>query len=757
MTDATFEPPSQPSEEADPAEAQVAPPINEHWTQLLRARLAAALPERTRLSRLAFSVTIPVFCWVFYTTSSGMIDIMRRDGDDYVGLLGTFIGASAVLVMLTATSWSLGADLGALIARRQFLGERIVLKTFITLGVYLFVFSISAFFSFTYYYNNIFRLSSRKIVGELQPMELAADVLLPAGKMIAQNYDARTERLFALGPVRAHLEAMDAIASAASGAAGPRLRDNLRKAEEEGQRVAAAAARKNAEDLQQAQAIGREIADARQKIAALEQTIAGLEPIIKSKQDEAAAAALTLRQEEQLATDAAKGLDNLGAACGPNCAAHRAKATAAKKRLDALRDTLAAPTNERVTAIRQRDALEAQLLTLRQQEESALARSAAAPAAPSEAPMDLAATLRALAKARDDIRANPTLSTFRAAKPTCQLLLAAERQSNLAPAQVPADFSCDPDADEMRAIFAERDSVIAGRAAFDIKCSLDGELRDELQAISLRIRNASESDKSAAATGVAEGKKLVDACVVAGKAAGLAEADVQTLLKRSDVFLRGHSMERNRFELAREAFLSLTPDATMAIGVAVAQDAFMLVMKLLSELMKREVKVKERRPLPSFMDLTDTEEDDCDTRIVKTLLRCAKPFHGGTSSFDARAAERDLPETVTDNLNGLLNRLVRHGIAYVDRKGVYVMDDESLIEAETRLEALLKRQRVRMSTVGALGGSRAGALWGGEPPDGAGPRRTRGFGGLERYLSPRFLPPTEPLSDGARTIALFGG
>lgn len=739
MSDATLEPPSLPAGDADPAEAQAAPSVREQWTQTFRARLAEALPERTRLSRLALAVTVPVFCWVFYTTSSGMIDIMRRDGDDFIGLIGTFIGASAVLIMLTATSWSLGADLGALIARRQFFGERIVLKTFITLGVYLFVFSISVFFSFTYYYNNIFRLSSRKIVSELQPMELAADVLLPAGKMIAQNYDAQTERLFGAAPVRAHLEAMDAIAQAANGAAGPRLRDSLRKAEEEAQRVAAAAARKNAEDLVQAQALTRQIAEARDKIAVLERTVSGLDPIISSKQDEAAAVAVTVRQEEQLATDAAKGLDNLGASCGPNCTAHRAKAATARKRLEALKETLAGPTNERAAAIRQRDALEAQLVTLRQREESALARSGAAPAAPSEAPLDLAATLRALAKAREDIRANPTLATFRAAKPACQLLLAAERQSNAAPTQIPPDFSCDPDADETRAIFAERDGVIAGRAAFEKKCSLDGELREELQAISLRVRSASESDKSAATAGIAEAKKLVDGCVVAGKTAGLSEADVQTLLKRSDLFLRGHSMDRNRFELAREAFLSLTPDATMAIGVAVAQDAFMLVMKLLSELMKREVKAKERRPLPSLMDLTDLEEDDCDTRVLKTLLRRAKPFHGGTSLFDARAAERDLPEPVKENLNGLLSRLVRHGIAYVDRRGVYVLDDESLIEAETRLEALLKRQRVRMSTVGALSGAGDGLLWLEEPTDGAGPRRPRGFGGLERYLSPRFL------------------
>lgn len=751
MTDATLETPSTPAGAAAPEGAESAS-ARRSWSRTLRERLAAALPSRPELGQLAFLVTIPVFFWVFYTTSSGMIDIMRRSGDDLAGLVGTFVGASAVLVMLAATSWSLGADLGALIARRQFLGERIVLKTLITFGVFLFVFSISAFFSFTYYYNNIFRLSSKKIVSELQPMELAADVLLPAGKAIAQSYDAQTERLFSTPAMRSHLEAIDAVAQAANGAAGPRLRDTLRKAQEEAQRAAAAAARKNAADLQEAQALARQIEESRDKIVALDRTIARLDPIIKSKQEESSAALALAREEEQLAIDASKGLDNLGAACGPNCLSHRAKAAAARKRLEALRETLAAPVSQRAGAIKQRDALSADLITLRQQQESALARSNAAPAAASETPMDLAATSRALTKARDDIRANPSLATLRAAKPACSLLLAAERQASAAPPLVPANFSCDPDADEFRALFAAREAVIAGRAAFEKQCSLDGELRDSLQAISLRVRNAPESDKTAAAAGFGEAKKRVDACVVLGRAAGLPEAEAQALLKRSDEFLRRHSLERNRFELAREAFLSFSPDATMAIGVAVAQDAFMFVMKLLSELLKREVKTRERQALPPLMDLTDSDGDECDARVMKTLLRGSRPIYGAMSAFDARSSDAvTLPERVKENLVGLLNRLVRHGVAYVDRKGVYILDDESLLEAEARLEILLKRQKLRASAAGALSRSEEFALWGDEPAGGATAfksRPRRGFGGLQRYLSPRFLSEGGELGEG---------
>ena len=381
-------------------------------------RLIGPPPYRMNLGQVATLVTIPVFCWVFFTTWSGMIDIMRRETYDWIGVLGAFVGTTAILVMLASTSLSLGADLGALIARRQFLGERIVIKTLVTSSVFLFVFSMSAFFSFTYYYTNIFRLSSKKIVSEMQPMELAAEVLLTASKQINANYDADTARIVSAPGMNAYLESLDALLQVAN-STGSGFREEIRKNQDRLQRAATEAAKKTAADLQDAQATNRQLDETRNKIVALNQIVVDLEPIIKSKQDEIVSLSSTARQEDQLAVDAAKGLDGLGAACGPNCKSHQAKATAARSRIATIRQTLTAPVNDRANAITQRDALTAQIITLRQKTESAaLARKQIVPK--EESAPDLDATLRELANLRNQIRSDPTWAKISASESALQ-------------------------------------------------------------------------------------------------------------------------------------------------------------------------------------------------------------------------------------------------------------------------------------------------------------------------------------------------
>ena len=685
------------------------------------------------LGRVGMAVALPVLAWVFYTTASGMIDIMQKEPGDLVGVAGTLVATSAILIMLASTSWSLGADLAALIAHRRMARERMIIKTLVTALVFTFVFSISAFFSFTYYYNNIFKLSSRKIVAELQPNELAAEVMLPAAKQITAAQEAASARIVATPTFRTYLDSLDGLIDSAR-QAGPALRETIRKNQDAQRAVLAQAARQAAAELEAARTAARQMEEARADIAALDKSAAAFDAIIKSKQDEMDQLAATARQEEQLAVDAEHGLDNQGAACGPNCHTHRAKAQEALQRMAVIRRTLSGPANERANALKKRDALAAALITLKQKAEAA-ETSPGRPAAKLETAPDLDANLRELVALRDQLRVDPAWSRVRAAKPICEPILAAARQANAAPPAVARDFACEPQG-EARDLLSAREDARAALAAYDKKCGIEAGLRDELNAIIGKIRAAPASDKNAAAEGFNAAKTVIDSCIVAGKSLGLSDADVRDYLKKSDDFLRAHSSERNKFELAREAFWSFTPDSTMAICVAMAQDAFVFIMKFLSEIFKRGFELRERRPFMAPLDLTDDEDEPVDIRAMKALLRVARPMPGEMSEIDPHAQTiAALPSAVRDNLTAILNRLVRDEIAHVDRKRAYVVDNVTIAQVESRLHAALKPRAARALRYALDGGG-----------EGAGPRafyadpiaartRRRRPSALERYLA----------------------
>jgi len=699
----------------------------------MRGALTRLWAKELDLGRIGMMVAPPVLAWVFYTTSSGMIDIMQKAPGDVIGLAGAFVATSAILIMLAATSWSLGADLAALIARRRMARERMIIKTLVTAVVFLFVFSISAFFSFTYYYNNIFKLSSRRIVAETQPMELAAEIALPARKQIDANYAAASARIAAEPGYRDYLNALDALVATAR-QAGPALRETILRNQEAQRAKIDEAARQAAAELESARAAARQMEDARAEILSLEKSAAEFDAIIRAKQAEIDALSATARQEEQLAVDAEHGLDNKGAACGPNCHAHRAKAEEALKRLAAIRKTLTGPTNERTAALRKRDALAASLIPLKQKAETA-ATVAGRPAARFDSAPDLDATLRELTAMRDALQTDPTWARIRDARPLCEPLLAAARQAGAAPATLPRDFVCEPQG-PVRDLLAGRDTLLAARAEFDRKCGMEAGLRDDLAAIVTRIRAAPSSDTAAAANGLNAAKAAVDACVVAGKTVGLTDEDVRDFLKKSDNFLRAHSSERNKFELAREAFWSFTPDSTMAICVAMAQDAFLFIMKFLSEIFKRSFETRERRQFTAPMDLSDDEDEAVELRAMKALLRAAHPTHGDMSEIDpAHPTISTLPSNVRENLTAILNRLIRDEIAHVDRRGFSLVDNVTMAQIEARLHAALKPRSgraLRLTLDGDIEGAGPRAHY--ADPVAARMRRRRPSA-LERYLA----------------------
>jgi hypothetical protein len=207
--------------------------------------------------------------------------------------------------------------------------------------------------------------------------------------------------------------------------------------------------------------------------------------------------------------------------------------------------------------------------------------------------------------------------------------------------------------------------VLAGRTSFEKKCSLRGDVGATISALTDRVSADNTID------GLAEAKKSIDACIYAARGAGLAETDVQAFIKRSNEFSRDNNTRLNKFALARKAFTAGTSDSTMAIAVAVVQDAFILVLKLLSDIFGREARPRRREATGSPLDISDRDYDGPEIRAAKAIL----------------------PPDVRDNVKALVNRFVRQGGAHVDRKGNYLIDNTTIREIETEVRNLSQTAR----------------------------------------------------------------
>lgn len=639
----------------------------------------AKAPFKFDLGRLGIFVAIPVILWAFYTTSSGMIDIMSQDDHDRAGAIGAVVGSAAVLAVLALTSWSLGTDLGALLTRRR--SERPApLKVIVVSVFFLFVFSFSVFFSFTYYYKNIFALSSKKLIEELQPAEFATMIITATEKKIDSAYsDVSVHIKDEKGAAGPWLRGINELVKVA-GTGGANLRDAVRKLQEENQREAEANAKKRSELTTALQTANRKLADATNELVGYDNAIANVTKIIEPKREEIKTLQAELKETEQKAADAEKGLDNLGEGCGKNCKALLSKASAARGKIAVIRSSLVQPEKEYTEQVSRRERLASQIPVLSQQVQRTQSALDSIPAAQkADIPSDVGGTARMLIDARDEFLRMPTWQTLRAIKPACDVMLASVRQAKME-ADLASNFNCELQATDIRQMLTARDGVTEGRAAFAKRCGLSegSELQLAIRKLTQSIQkdDAKGGEQSLDKTGV-----LLEPCIFMAKAAGISDTDVQELQKQQRTFQLSNTTRRNKFQLAREAFWSGTPDATMAIGIAVAQDAFILILKLLAEIFGYEAKPRIRSRLNAPIDVADRETDVAEVRALKSLLRDSRATRGDVSKFSVAAAS-SLPLEVKENLVAHLNRMIRDGTAHVDGEDSYLIDNSALKQME---------------------------------------------------------------------------
>ena len=199
------------------------------------------------LGRIGFVVIIPVMLWVFYTTLSGLVDIMRKGPDDNFGLIGAVIGSAAILSLMALSSWLLGSELAAAATGKRRAAKGGIAGLFVIIPAFLFFFSMSAFFSYTYYHANLFNLSARKLAGETQPMELAVAVLPGMSAAVGQAYEDQIKKILARQDTLDWMKNVDALVRTArkdNEALAQRWRDEQTKRSDMERQAAAEEAKK---------------------------------------------------------------------------------------------------------------------------------------------------------------------------------------------------------------------------------------------------------------------------------------------------------------------------------------------------------------------------------------------------------------------------------------------------------------------------------------------------------------------------------
>jgi hypothetical protein len=673
------------------------------------------------LSRVGLLVVFPVACWAYYTTFQGLVDITRQGPNDSVGVIGALIGSAAILTMMALTSWLLGADLAAALANRR-RGSSMKNITVLTI-TFLFFFGLSSFFSYTYYHANFFGLSSKRITGESQAMDLAAEIV-PAldSAIIAANKTSKDAALNSPGSAE-WLVSVDELIKKA-GAGGANFFDEITKINKTKQAEQQDA---DAQRIKQAQEQQRNLEAAKTKIQDLQRDIGTQQTVIAKLEGDQAKLDAEAKTEDAEAQKSEVGLDSSKIAkCGPICGSHKEKARVAREGIKKIDNLLKGPRKLRDDKQAELDALQRQLPGLQ-----------GAASAPAPGPrVDKAATLPDISQLPDRLsaaarrfREDPTWTTLRTAKADCEVLLGAARQLKGIQLKLSPTFECLPQDDATRRLLDTRETAATAWKQYKNQCALDGALGNEMKQISERVR----SREMAPTEALNAGKKFVDDCIAKAGSAGIPSDQLRAFYQSATNFVRNNTLERNRFEMATDALAKFDVDARKALAVALAQDLLILLYKFVSDNYRYRSRSRRFVSTGAPIDLSDRKNDQPEIRARKMLLRLAAPGRGDAcwiSENDIATAQ--VPPDVIENLRGLLNTLARQGAAWADKKGVQAIDNAAIAQIEAELRNAGTSSFGEDDGAGGIGPSATGG-----PRIGGAKAEVEGAGSTIRRLEPQ--------------------
>ena len=630
------------------------------------------------LGRIGFVVIIPVMLWVFYTTFSGLVDIMRKGPDDNFGLIGAVIGSAAILSLMALSSWLLGSELAAAVAGKRRAAKGGIVGLFVIIPSFLFFFGMSAFFSYTYYHANLFNLSAKNLAGETQPMELAVAVLPGMSLAVGQAHEDQIRKILARQDTLVWMRSVDALIRTARNdneALAQRWRDEQTKRSDVERQASAEEAkkRKSAQDAKlQIEGIEPRLAERAIQLQALKDQIRPWDERVAVLDVEAA-------KFEAAASFADRGLDRTrvrgcgNEVCKPalkNASDRRKKIADIQKELKPKHDELARTTAE----------IEVFRKTLSGLREQAYFSGRGDQKNVMSAPVvfDLGSGLQGLDEARREFERDPSWSAINRIKASCEVLLPVILETKLAN-DVPESVQCAPQSSDLQGLLDRRASYAGARKTFDAQCAFEGKVRDQLDNIAERVR----TKKLQPPLALTEAKKIVDGCIALAGTTGVPGVQLSEFYSQANEFVLARSLDRNRFDLATEELFK-TPAANKAVAVAVAQDMLILIYKFLADFYKYRWRPRGKIAIGAPIDLADDKSDPNEIRARKALLRLAKPGRDEVSEINDADIDA-LPAEVAMNLKGLLNGLARRQAVWRVRMGVQGIENSVLFAVESEL------------------------------------------------------------------------
>jgi hypothetical protein len=304
-----------------------------------------------------------------------------------------------------------------------------------------------------------------------------------------------------------------------------------------------------------------------------------------------------------------------------------------------------------------------------------------------------------LAALREQVLADPVRAKLDAARSRCEVVLRALRESSLNPGD---SVACGTDTSAVVQAVNARTPRVTARMKFDKDCTLEGglgrkaqELRDGVHAGSIKPVDALRSFREEATS-----------CIDVARDAGVSSDVLARFSAQVKAFFDNNTLEANDFELARRALFNFgARDWSLALGIAVVQDLFILFLKLFTEIFGYQQNAG-RVSVPSNVEIADRESDPAALRAAKALLRIAVPVRDGSSVTLDSNDVKGLPPDVSPNFHGLLKRLMRNRQARLLEDNVYLVQDDAIFAIERSVMEAASHAPGQAAT-GGLAGAQA--------------------------------------------------